>query len=62
MSNEIIVNFEINPYLIEGYSPGELRNMRCDIPSNIPDCAVIKNGMFEWYHCEFNIDADGKIY
>jgi hypothetical protein len=55
VNNEIKVTFDMPLRFCEGYSAKQLRDMNVVISDTIPDCAVIKNGMFEFVKAEFVI-------
>ena len=38
-----------------GATAFQAREWGCAIPSNIPDCAVYKNGIFEWIELKFDL-------
>ena len=55
VNKEIKVTFDMPLRFCEGYSAKQLRDMNVVISDNIPDCAVIKNGMFEFITVDFKI-------
>jgi hypothetical protein len=49
-----IGELEFPKELFEGFSAGRLREIGCkNIPEDVPDCAIIKNGAFEWVKLDF---------
>lgn len=50
---EFVLEFPV--WYFEGYSAYELRDMGIKIEEHIPDCAVIKNGVFEYVTLEFTV-------
>lgn len=56
MINPLHVELEFPNELFEGYSAGKLREIGCkNIPEDVPDCAIMKNKMFEWVRLDFVI-------
>ena len=60
VNNEIKVTFDMPIQYCEGYSAKQLRDMGVTIGEHIPDCAVIKNGMFEWVNLDFTIGGENE--
>lgn len=54
-SKECNVALNINPYALEGWSALDIRELGCKIDASIPDCATLKNGIFEWLQAEYEI-------
>lgn len=59
--NEITCVIDVTPKMVEGYSVGELRACGCEIDSEIPDCAVMRDGKLEWITINFTIMPDGTV-
>lgn len=55
VNNEIKLTFDMPIQYCEGYSAKQLRDMGVTIGEHIPDCAVIKNGVFEWVNLDFTV-------
>lgn len=61
VDNKIICTFEMPVQYCEGYSAKQLRDMGVTIGEDIPDCAVIKNGLFEWVNLDFTVGGKDDL-